>query len=331
MKKIIVPNTIAFLITKKCTAQCKICCFECSPKCEEKMPEQYIEKVINESESIKEIKTIGFSGGEPFLEYKTLLKMSSLAKEKGKRVICTSNGFWGKTFEKALEIVKEIQIAGIDKLSLSVDLYHNEYIEIENIKNILMASNTVSLPVDIGSVITKDKCKLSILFDAIAEEMINVPHYTAACLPVGTAIKQINESEYIYDSFIFERSNRCFETTYLAVFPSGDVFPCCSQAGATEPLKIGNIKTQSLNDLYKSYNSNMHLRILKQEGLNWYIELANQLGYKEYFNKEYVSKCDLCRRIFDNGQFMEMIAPYIEKEKQKIYEKYIKSCESNTV
>ncbi len=158
--------------------------------------------------------------------------------------------------------------------------------------------------------------------------MVNVPHYIAACLPVGTACK-IDESDLIYDDFIFRRSNRCFETNYFAIFPNGDVFPCCSQAGATRPLRVGNIQTQSLSELYKKYNSNMNIRILKSKGLNWYLDLATKLGYEEFFQKKYVNKCDLCRNIFSNEKFMEDIAPYIEEEKIRIYEKYLEISKKN--
>lgn len=329
MKGKIYPKTVALLITKQCTAQCKMCCFECSPQSKERMPVEWIEKIIEEAAAIEHIETIGFSGGEPFLEYSNLVKMIKLAKNKNKKVICTSNGFWGTSYCKALKTVSEIRNAGLDRLSLSVDQFHGEYIDIDNIKNILRASSEISLAVDIGSVITKSKSKLAELFDNIAEEMVNVPHYTAACLPVGTAHKWIAESDLIYDDFIFTRSNRCFETNYFAIFPNGDVFPCCSQAGATQPLKIGNIQNQSLSELYKKYNSNMNIRILKTNGLNWYLDLAEKLGYNYYLKKKYVNKCDICRNIFSNEKFMENINPYLEEEKKRIYNKFLEASKKD--
>lgn len=68
MKNRIYPKIIAFLMTKQCTAQCKMCCFGCSPNTKEKMPLEWIDKIIEESTQIDTVETIGFSGGEPFLE-----------------------------------------------------------------------------------------------------------------------------------------------------------------------------------------------------------------------------------------------------------------------
>lgn len=325
MKSKIYPRIVALLITKQCTAQCKMCCFECSPKVQEKMPLAWIEDIINQAASIDKIETIGFSGGEPFLEYDSLLKEMKHAKAVGKKVICTSNGFWGTSYERALNIISEVQDAGLDRLSLSVDQFHGEYVSVGNIKNILQASSEKSLVVDIGSVITKSRSKLAGIFDELAEEMVNVPHYTAACLPVGTACSQVDKSDLIYDEHIFKRPNRCFETCHFAIFPTGDVYPCCSQAGATEPLKLGNIKKCSLEDLYRKYNANINIRILKSKGLKWYLDLANKMGYHKFFDEKYVNKCHLCREVFSDDQFMERIKPYLEEEREKIYEKYLET------
>lgn len=329
MKNRIYPKIIAFLMTKQCTAQCKMCCFGCSSNTKEKMPLEWIDKIIEESTQIDTVETIGFSGGEPFLEYQSLISEIKHAKSVGKKAICTSNGFWGVTYDRALEIVSEIQEAGLDRLSLSVDQFHGEYVSVDKIKNILRASSEKSLPVDIGSVITKNRSKLARIFDELAEEMVNVPHYTAACLPVGNAYTQIDKSDLIYDDYIFSRANRCFETTYFAIFPNGDVYPCCSQAGATEPLKIGNVQEYTLEGLYRKYNSNINIRILKSEGLNWYLNLAEKIGYRKFFNEKYVNKCDLCRKIFSDKQFMNEINPYLEQEKEKIYAKYLETVRND--
>ena len=329
MKNRIYPKIIAFLMTKQCTAQCKMCCFGCSPNTKEKMPLEWIDKIIEESTQIDTVETIGFSGGEPFLEYQSLIREIKHAKSVGKKAICTSNGFWGVTYDRTLEIVSEIQEAGLDRLSLSVDQFHGEYVSVDKIKNILRASSEKSLPVDIGSVITKNRSKLARIFDELAEEMVNVPHYTAACLPVGNAYTQIDKSDLIYDDYIFSRANRCFETTYFAIFPNGDVYPCCSQAGATEPLMIGNVQEYTLEGLYKKYNSNMNIRILKSEGLNWYLNLAEKIGYRKFFNEKYVNKCDLCRKIFSDKQFMNGINPYLEQENEKIYAKYLETARND--
>ena len=317
------PNTVAILTTNQCTAKCDICCFNCSPTKKEKMPLDLQRKIIVEAAKLPNIDTVGFSGGEPFLVFDEIIEMSSLAKKYGLRVICTSNGFWGTSEARALELLSKFKANGLVKLSLSCDLHHAQYVDVKKIKNILKACYKINLPVDIGSVITKSTADLSTVFSELKEEMINVPHYTAACLPVGSAEKEISENEYFHDPYIFERCNVCYETTYYAVFPNGDVYPCCSQAGATPPLKLGNVNEISMKEVEQNYNANIHIRIMKKYGINWYLEKANNLEYNTFFEKEFVNKCHLCREIFSDAKFMTLVIPYLEEEKRKIYEKYL--------
>lgn len=324
------PNTVAILTTNQCTAECDICCFNCSPLKKEKMPLELQEKIINEAAKLPDIDTVGFSGGEPFLVFDEIIRMSRLAKKNGLRVICTSNGFWGTSEERAYELLNIFKENGLVKLSLSCDLYHSRYVDVKKIKNILKVCYRMNLPVDIGSVITKSTADVSALFSELKEDMINVPHYIAACLPVGSAEKKIEAGEYFHDPYIFERCNVCYESTYYAIFPNGDVYPCCSQAGATPPLRLGNVNELSMQEIEQNYNANIHIRIMKKYGLNWYLEKAKSLEYIKFFEMQYVNKCHLCRVLFSDSEFMEMIKPYLEEEKRKIYAKYLESIQNRS-
>lgn len=104
--------------------------------------------------------------------------------------------------------------------------------------------------------------------------------------------------------------------------PNGNVYPCCSQAGATEPLLVGNIKELSLKSILKNFNSNMTIRVLRKKGLEWYLDIAKKHNYSKFSNKEYVNTCDLCRTILTDKEFIISTLPYIEKYKIEIYERY---------
>lgn len=73
----------------------------------------------------------------------------------------------------------------------------------------------------------------------------------------------------------------------------------------------------------------MHIRILKSKGLNWYLNLAEKIGYYKFFDEKYVNKCDLCRRIFSDKQFIDEIGTYLEDEKEKIYAKYLETVRND--
>ena len=58
-------NTLAVSLTQKCNAKCKMCCFNCGPQKTKELKENEVYNLIDQCEK-SGIKTISFSGGEPF-------------------------------------------------------------------------------------------------------------------------------------------------------------------------------------------------------------------------------------------------------------------------
>ena len=243
------PKSVAILLTDKCTAEGKMCCFGCSPQNSTVMKPKMIQQIIKQAALMSGIKTVGFSGGEVFLQFELLSDMIKYASSLGLRTTCTTNGFWGTSYDVALEKLTELKKNGLIKLGLSMDYYHQEFINIQNLKNILIACKKLDISVDIGSVITKSTSDLSEYLYVLKDYMVNVPHFRAACLPIGNA-KSIDSSDLYFDDELLSRRNiPCYELTYFAIYLNGDVYPCCSQAGLIPCLKLGNIQDDSFDNL----------------------------------------------------------------------------------
>lgn len=331
MGVIIKPDTIAFLTTTNCTAECKMCCFSCSPLRNENLSNKLMKDIILQAEKLNSIKTnninirnIGFTGGEVFTRFPDLLELTEYAYDKSFHISATTNGFWGGYRESTNEKLDSLKKVGLSKLSLSCDNFHQEYVPMESIKNIIIAAKDLDIQIDMGSIITKSTSDISYIYKELKELMIGIVHYTAACLPVGAAEKNIPREDFIYNENLLNNSIKCFETTYFAIYEDGEIFSCCSQAGRTEPLSIGNINSNKLNEINENYYSNIHLRIIKKMGLSWYLNIAKELEYNKLFNKKYVNKCDLCRNIFIDKEFMKLVKPYTEAYEEYIYQKYLK-------
>ena len=314
---------MAILLTDQCTAECEMCCFGCSPKNNTVMQPEVIRRIIDEAALMSGIQTVGFSGGEAFLQYDMLSDMIKYATELGLRTTCTTNGFWASSYEKAYKKLATLKENGLAKLGLSMDYFHQHFVDIQNLKNILIACKNLGISVDIGSVITKSNSDLTQLLYVLKDYMINVPHFRAACLPIGKA-KNIDSSDLYYDDDLLDRGQiQCYELTYFSVYLNGDVYPCCSQAGMISYLKLGNIHNDTIETILAKYRGNMHIRIIKKHGLSWYIEIAKKENFNDILNKKYVNKCDLCHSIFSNELFMSCVHKYVQAEKEYIYKKYI--------
>lgn len=258
------PDTVAILLTDQCNAKCSMCCFSCSPDNRDVVDIETIKSIIEQAATLNGINTVGFSGGEVFLQYNLLADMVKYASSLGLRTTCTSNGFWATSYKVALEKLLLLKKNGLSKLGLSVDQFHQQYVNINNIKNILMVCRKLGIPVDIGSVITKSTSDLSEAMSELKDDLVNIPHFRAACLPIGKA-ENIDSSDLYYDEDLLKRDKiLCYETTYFSIYLNGDVYPCCSQAGKTICLKLGNIYVDSLENIFKKYRSNMYIRIIKR-------------------------------------------------------------------
>lgn len=321
------PDTVAILLTNQCSAECSICCFGCSPENSGVADADMIRNIIVQASRISGIRTVGFSGGEVFLQFNLLAEMIGLASELGLRTTCTTNGFWAATYERAFQRLVILKEKGLNKLGISMDYFHQQFVKIECLKNILLACKKLDIAVDIGSVVTKSTSDLSESLSVLKDCLVNIPHYRAACLPIGKA-KDMEPTELYIDDNLLNKQIKCYELTSFSIYLNGDVYPCCSQAGMIEPLKLGNVKRHSMQELLANYRGNMHVRIIKKYGLNWYLDIAKREGHVDILKKEYVNKCELCNCIFHNETFKNTLTKYIEQEKQVIYQKYIDSKKS---
>lgn len=106
-------------------------------------------------------------------------------------------------------------------------------------------------------------------------------------------------------------------------YEDGEVFSCCSQAGRSPSLSIGNIKNNRLSEVGENYYSNIHLRIITNMGLRWHVNIAEHLGYSKLSNSRHVNKYHLCKTIFEDEEFITLIRPYINDYENYIYKKYL--------
>ena len=98
------------------------------------MEPKMIQEIIKQAALMPDIKTVGFSGGEVFLQFNILANMIKYASSLGLRTTCTTNGFWATSYDVALEKLTTLKKNGLTKLGLSMDYYHQEFINIQNLK-----------------------------------------------------------------------------------------------------------------------------------------------------------------------------------------------------
>lgn len=141
------PISCGILLSYKCTSTCRHCMYACSPTWRSDwISESDLRSVLSQlSESIAPApggpSGIGvnyglhFTGGEPFLNYKLLLRAVELAEEHGiPSVFVETNCFWCASRERAEEMLLELKSAGLDGLLVSVNPFLVEYTPFERME-----------------------------------------------------------------------------------------------------------------------------------------------------------------------------------------------------
>lgn len=266
-------KSVCVVLTRKCNANCDICCQSCSNTIDEKIDINKTLMVIKELKQKEAIRMVGITGGEPFIYFSDAIGLIERVKQLGLGVTFTTNGFWGKEYEIAYEKLKIIKKLGVDFFTLSVDDFHEKFVPYQSIANVVDISKKLDIRIIINSVSTKNSKRLKGVLEKLENSLINCNLIEIPCVPVGHAAERIKEDEYIY---MDELPTGCCEfMNTFTILPNGNAYPCCSEAGMSSVLYLGNIYHDSVDDLLKNFYNNNICSVLREKGTTYiYKELV---------------------------------------------------------
>jgi organic radical activating enzyme len=134
------------LLTYKCNAKCEFCYYNCSPEQDGLMP---VDMAINAWRSLKELggdsAKIHITGGEPFLYWEHLVEILREAKKEnlGPADMIETNGYWAIDEKIFKERIKALDELGMRRLKISCDPFHQEYVDIELVRQLAKTAKEV--------------------------------------------------------------------------------------------------------------------------------------------------------------------------------------------
>jgi len=307
-----------------CTSQCKHCLYFCSPS----RDKSYITETITKKnfENIKNLgcHSIHIGGGEPFLNHSSLINVAKEAKEAGISIdYIETNSSWYNTEEEALNLLTQLKTFSISTLLISISPFHNEYIPLHKVKDVMNACKKVGLNIfpwimkfydeiealGIDSTHSPEEFK-----DKYGEDYFeNIPddywiHYG------GRALSSFSKEKSLIPLTEILRSSRpCLEienTSHFHIDLYGNYIP-----GLCSGLSI------LVEDLPSSISKSKYpiINLLYSQGVkSFYESVKRSHGYEPM--KEYLNKCHLC---YDIRLFLVKEAGLISQELQPI-EFYLK-------
>jgi len=308
---------VTFIFTFKCNARCAHCLYECSPERNEKF------QIFIIKEALKSLHNLGINhftltGGEPLLFIKEVEEILTFANSLNIKSLIGSNGFWGKTYEDAFNILKKLHSLGLRKLLLSVDKFHQNFIDVEKLFNILKSAEEIGIKVKITVNMTRKDTESIELIKKFKK--YNCVISLKEPKLVGRALKSVNEADLysftLRGKQIKEIIIPCDQIGLPAITPDGRVWICCGLPSAryynyhlkNTPLILGNIYDNSLEKILNDHKDNPMLKILKFYGPLKFVEIIeNATGYKYEFVPKYYRICDLCCNILGSQKYLNII------------------------
>ena len=197
-------NKIEFVVTYACTGRCKHCSEGDHTSCGEHIDPQIAADAVRKIAAEYDIKTVMTFGGEPLLYPDSVYAIMTVAKELNipKRQVIT-NGYFSKNADKIREVVEGLAKCGVNHLLLSVDVFHQETIPLDVVKQFATEAKKCGIPIRLQPAwlvsVTDDNPynrKTREILDNFADLEISVNEGNVV-FPEGNALKYL--AEYFSD------------------------------------------------------------------------------------------------------------------------------------
>jgi MoaA/NifB/PqqE/SkfB family radical SAM enzyme len=231
------------MVTRRCTMTCRHCSVESSPKVADRQPSQEELLAIVRDAAEAGVTSIQFTGGEPMMRPKLVLKLMREAQRLGVKSALSTNGFWGRTPASALRTLRALVKAGLCRLTVSHDRYHAEHQGPTPAVNIVRAAERLYFPVNIN--VTRLAGEEGL--EQVVEPFVGLP---AAQLrfydvqPVGAAVRTVAD-----DDWRGETAGFCNACDSPAISDDGRLMACNGPsyfAPPGHPLHLGSLREKPL-------------------------------------------------------------------------------------
>ncbi len=310
-------RSAGLLLTYKCNCACEFCYYNCGP---EKNGLMSVDTAVSAWQSLKilagDSAKIHITGGEPFLYWERLQEILEEAgnKKLGKADLIETNGFWATGEKITRQRLKKLDKLGMHRLKISIDPFHQEYIDIEPIRRLAEIASEILGPERIlvrWRKYLEDPAKMKILSSAEREQKYISAMNDYPCRFTGRAAGRLAElvaSKPIETLASANCKSDLLGAKGVHIDPFGNLF-----SGTCSGIIIGNVNRTELENIWKQFGpaESELISTLFNFGPYGLLEEAGKFGYKKA--NVYASKCHLCTSIrrffFDNGLKQPIIGP----------------------
>jgi hypothetical protein len=300
-------------ITDKCNAHCRHCAYGCRPDIKGAMTldeaRGYLRQVAEHP-----LEVVCISGGEPFLCYEVLLGTIKAAREMGiPGIWAFTNGYWATSIEAARQRLLPLKKAGMTRLSLSADAFHQEFIPLERVRNALFVARELGLELELDVRFLEPPEEENPTNLATEEIITSLGDLTSVMVHKGQPLyigRAAEELSHLVEQKAGIPEERCEGIWSVGTLeePEGVSVDQYGYVSLCPGLSIGNAKEEPLGEILARYDSWEHpiIRHLTAGGPVRLAEMVRELGFVP--RESYVNRCHLC---YDVRKYLRPHYPHL--------------------
>src|SRR5438874_5058308 len=276
------PNYLSFAGTYQCNLTCPHCCvpIEWTDRLDIGVAVRFLEDAHRFG-----IRTLGFTGGEPFLYPEFLIALCRRAEELGFRFDkVMTNAVWHRDAHHLAAVLGELAAAGFTgKLGVSVDKFHGiqtatvadfcrtarRIFERDNIVSLSYVSRRPDAGLEPVHALAGELNAVVEWSDVLRRYLMVSDELTITLNWNHLApVERAERLEGAWDGVWFEEDYCEGPGQALIVNPKGEVKPCCGFASDLDQLTIGNIHVDTVAGIVRRARRHPYVGKVFREGLS---------------------------------------------------------------
>ena len=199
--------------------------------------------------------------------------------------------------------MRQLRALGVTSLGVSTAAFHQEFVPVDNIVNIIKAAGKVSLTIHVRVVATASYGLRQAVEQLSRANPWFVTFTEMPLVPWGRA-KDIDSRELIHSLKI--PAGKCPGAGPM-IKASGEVAICCNALAASEALTVGTLGEHSLRDLLKAYKKNWLRRYLVVHGPASCLRFLDSAQKRTLRGMAFTHQCHVCTWLFGGSGWAERI------------------------
>ncbi|MGH3943029.1 MAG: radical SAM protein [Pseudonocardiaceae bacterium] len=301
-------------VTNVCNMTCDHCITDSSPHARGDLEWPRIEDAIRRAAPY--VDGVCVTGGEPLLRRETTMRVIRLTRALGLRSSIVTNGYWARNGSEAVYVFSELGAAGLDKLAVSFDRFHDRLVSSSSLDTLLATGADTSIEIQVQYCGDRRDDAYRIAMEAATRHGVALT--TAEVLPFGRGRRLARTTRIDIGSI---PRDSCGVMVRPVLTPEGELFTCCGPArgsSQSSPLRLG-LNTADVSGALRSASDDPILNAIHCQGPRALFDHLSQQTRERITDRVIDhSICALCRAITDDDEAVSELRDALEDNRLRL-------------